>query len=158
MKNFMTKQEREKISNRLLLNFGVVLCGALVMLYVYNFVNAGYVIEAQNTIGVIGILAAIAAVVFFILGNKSHPKMKNYSGLFLGIVIAALVTYAPNIPFVANLIPALNAKSAIVLVFLLLLAYFVVFAVVSGIILKTHPEAPAEKKKIQHAKGKKKRK
>lgn len=158
MQKFMTKQEREKISNRMVLNFGIVLCGALIMLYVYNFVSAGYITETQNTVGIIGILAAITAVVFFILGMKGHPKMKNYSGLFLGAFITALVTYAPRISFVTNLIPAFTAKSAIIVVFLLLLAYFVVFAIVNGIILKTHPEAPAEKKKIQHAKGKKKRK
>ncbi len=154
----MTKEQREKISNRLTLNFGILLCGALMMLYAYNFIIAGYVHETANFVGIVGILSAIAAVVLFVLGRVKYPKIKNYSAIFLGMFIAALITYAPRITFIANLLPAFTIKTAVIVVFLLMLAYFVVLAIVSGIILKKHPVAPAEKKKIQHAKGKKKKK
>lgn len=154
----MTKDEREKISNRLTLNFGILLCGALIMLYLYNFVIAGYAHEVANVVGIVGILSAIAAVIMFVLGKKNYPKIKNYSAIFLGMFIAALIVYLPKLPFMANLLPTFTTITAIIAVFILMLVYFVVLAVVSGIILKTHPEAPAEKKKIQHAKGKKKRK
>lgn len=157
MEKFMTKEQREKISNRLTLNFGILLCGALIMLYVYNFVTAGYVHETANFLGIVGILSAVAAVVLFVLGRVKYPKIKNYSAIFLGIFIAALIVYAPRITFIANLLPAFTIKTAIIVVFLLMLAYFIVFAIVSGIILKTHPVAPVEKKKIQHSKRKKKR-
>lgn len=153
----MTKEQREKISNRLTLNFGILLCGALIMLYVYNFVVAGYVHETANFVGIVGILSAIVAIALFVLGKIKYPKIKNYSAIFLGMFIAALIVYAPRIPFMANLLPTFTIKTAIIVVFLLMLAYFIVFAIVSGIMLKKHPEAPVEKKKIQHAKGKKKK-
>lgn len=158
MAKFMTREEREKISNRLVLNFGVLLCGALVMLYVYNFVSANYVKETMNFVGIAGILSFIAAIVFFVLGKTKMPKIKNYSAIFLGIFIAALITYAPRFGFVASLVPAFTVKVAIVSVFLLMLAYYIVLAIVCGVILKTHPEAPVEKNKVHHAKKKGKRK
>ena len=41
----------------------------------------------------------------------------------------------------------------------LMAVYFIVLSIVTAVILKTHPEAPVEKQKIQHAsKGKKKKK
>ena len=153
----MTKEQREKISNRLTLSFGILLCGALIMLYVYNFIVAGYVHETANFVGIVGILSAIVAIALFVLGKVKYPKIKKYSAIFLGMFIAALIVYAPRIPFMASLLPSFTIKTAIVVVFLLMLAYFIVFAVFTGIILKTHPLAPIEKKKIQHAKGKKKK-
>ncbi len=158
MKQYMTKEAREKISNRLTLNFGILLCGALIMLYIYNFVIAGYAHEVANVVGIVGILSAIAAAIMFILGKKNYPKVKNYSAIFLGMFVAALIVYLPKFAFMTNLLPAFTTKTAVVAVLILMLAYFIVLAIVSGIILKTHPEAPAEKKKIQHAKSKKKRK
>ena len=154
----MTREEREKLSNRLILNFGILLCGALIMLYIYNFVSAGYATQTANAVGVVGILAAICAVVFFVLGKTKYPKIKNYSAIFLGMFIAALITYAPRFGFVANLFGGITMKTAVIAVFVLMLLYFIVLSVVTGIILKTHPEAPVEKQKIQHAKKKKKRK
>ena len=72
----MTKEQREKISNRLTLNFGILLCGALIMLYVYNFVVAGYVHETVNFVGIVGILSAVAAIVLFVLGKVKYRKSK----------------------------------------------------------------------------------
>lgn len=157
MEKFMTREEREKLSNRLVLNFGVLLCGALVMLYVYNFISAGYVSQAQNTVGIIAIIAAVLAVVFFVLGKSKYPKIKNYSAIFLGTAIGGAITFAPKLSFVQTAIPVFTAKTAVISVFLLMLAYLIVMAVITGITLKTHPEAPRDKK-IQHAKGKKKKK
>lgn len=158
MKKVMTREEREKLSNRLILNFGILLCGALIMLYIYNFVSAGYSVPTANTVGVIGIISAVAAIVFFVLGKTKFPKIKNYSAIFLGMFIAALITYAPRFRFVTKLVPAFTMKTAVISVFVLMLAYFIVLSIVTAVILKTHPEAPVEKQKMQHAKGKKKKK
>lgn len=158
MKKVMTREEREKLSNRLILNFGILLCGALIMLYVYNFVNAGYTVQTANAVGVVGIISAVAAIVFFVLGKTKFPKLKNGGAVFLGMFIAALVTYLPRFGFVTKLVPSFTMKTAVVAVFVLMLAYFVVLSVVTAVILKTHPEAPVVKQKIQHAKKKKKKK
>ncbi len=148
MEKFMTKQEREKLSNKLVLNFGILLCGALIMLYVYNFISAGYVAQTQNTLGIIAIISAVLAIVFFTVGKVKNLKIKNYSAIFLGAAIAGAVTYLPK------LIPAFAAKTAVICVFLLMLLYFIVIAIITGITLKLHPEMP-KAKKIQHAKKKK---
>ena len=159
MTKVMTREEREKLSNRLILNFGILLCGALIMLYVYNFISAGYAIQTAYTVGIIGIISAVVAIVFFVLGKTKFPKIKNYSAIFFGMFIAALVTYAPRFGFVTKLVPAFTMKVAVVSVFILMAVYFIVLSIVTAVILKTHPEAPLEKKKIQHAsKGKKKKK
>ncbi len=157
MKNFMTKTEREKRSNRLVLNFGILLCGALIMLYVYNFVNAGYVRQAQNVVGVLAIICAVLAIVMFVLGIKKAPKVKNYSAVALGAAIAGAIVYAPRFSFVRATLPVFTAKTAVISVFVLMLAYFIVISVVTSIILATHPEEPVEKKKIQHAKKKRRK-
>lgn len=158
MTKVMTREQREKLSNRVILNFGILLCGALIMLYIYNFISAGYQTQTAYTVGVIGILSAIAAIVFFVLGKVKYPKIKNYSAIFLGMFIASLITYAPRFGFMADLLPSFTMKTAVVTVFILMLVYFIVLSIVTAIILKTHPEAPVEKAKIHHAKGKKKKK
>ena len=48
-KNFITKEQKDKVSNRLVLNFGVLLAGALVLLYVYNFYASGWNTQLINT-------------------------------------------------------------------------------------------------------------
>ncbi len=157
MKKFMTKAEREKCSNRLVLNFGILLGGALIMLYVYNFVNAGYVRQAQNVVGVLAIICAILAIVMFVVGLKKSSKLKNYSAVALGAAISGAIVYAPRFGFIRTALPALTAKTAVISVFVLMLAYFIVMTVVTVIILATHPEEPVEKKKIQHAKKKRRK-
>ncbi len=155
MKNYITKEQREKLSNRVVLNFGVLLCGALVMLYVYNFLIANYTSSTLNFVGVVGIISLIATIVFFVLGKTKFPKMKNYSGIFLGAFIAALIVYASKFGFITKLIPAYTAENAVILVFILMAVYFVAFAIATAIYLKLHPEMPSEKK-IQHKKKKRK--
>ncbi len=151
MTKFMTKEQREKVSNRLILNFGILLCGALIMLYVYNFISAGYVSQTQNVLGIIAIVSAVIAIVFAVLGKVKNEKFLKAAPVFLGMFIAGAITYLPR------LIPALQAKTAVIIVFLLMLVYFIVMAIITGVILKTHPEQPKEKKAIHHAKKKKRK-
>lgn len=151
MTKFMTKEQREKVSNRLLLNFGILLFGALIMLYVYNFISAGYVNQTQNTVGVIAIISAILAIVFAVFGKVKSEKYLKFAPVFLGMFIAGAITFLPR------LIPALSAKNAVIIVFLLMLVYFIVMAVITAVILKKHPEQPKEKKQVHHAKKKKRK-
>lgn len=151
MKKFMTKEQREHVSNRLILNFGILLFGALIMLYVYNFIGAGYVRQTQNVLGAIGIASAVVAIVFVVLGKLKNANFLTVVPVFLGMFIAGSITYLPR--FVSNL----QAKTAVIIVFWLMLAYFIVMAVITAIILKVHPEQPKEKKVVHHAKKKKRK-
>lgn len=151
MTKYMTKQQREAISNRLILTFGILLCGSLVMLYVYNFISAGYMRETQNVIGVLAVIFAVLAVVSVVLGKIKNKKFMRPFPTFLGAFIGGAIVFLPR------LIPAFQAKTAVILVFVLMLVYLIVMAIITGIILKLHPEQPKEKK-VVHAKKKNKRK
>ncbi len=151
MTKFMTKEQREKVSNRLILNFGIILAGALVMLYVYNFISAGYVRQAQNVVGVAAIISAVLAIVFAVIGKVKGNKMASVAPVFLGMFIAGAITFLPRF------VSALDAKTAVIIVFLAMLLYFIVMAVITAVILKKHPEQPREKKQIHHAKKKRKK-
>ncbi len=157
MTKFMTKQEREKVSNRLVLNFGILLAGALIMLYVWNFISAGYIRQAQNVCGISAIVAAVLAIVLFVVGTVKKNAMKRYSAVALGVFIAGAIVYLPAVSSLTQKLTILTPKNAVIFVFLLMLVYFIVMAIVTGVILKKHPEAPTEKK-IQHAKKKNRRK
>ena len=152
MTKFMTKAEREKVSNRLVLNFGILLAGALIMLYVWNFVSAGYVRQTQNVCGIAAIIAAVTAIVLFVVGSVKKNALKKYSAVPLGVMIAGVIVYLPHL--LATKFAFVTPKNAVITVFILMLIYFIVMAIVTGVILKKHPEAPKEQKKIQHAKKK----
>ena len=147
-KKFITKEEKERISNRLVLNFGILLAGALAMLYVYNFVAAGYTSAVENVLFVLAIVFAIATILTFILGKKKFPSLKKYSPICLGIFIACGIVAS------TKFINAFPVKTSILLVFILIAVYFAILAIYTAIYLKTHPVL-VEKKKIQHKKKRK---
>ena len=146
----MTKEQREKVSNRLTLNFGILLFGTLLMLYVYNFINAGYVTVTQNVVGIIAIISLVFAIVCVILGKKKYAKLLKFAPVFLGMFVAGAIIYLPR------LISALHAKTAIIIVFLAMLVYFIVMAIITAVILKKYPEQP-KAKNIVHSKKKKRK-
>lgn len=153
-KTFITKEQSEKANNRLVLNFGILLAGALVLLYVYNFAQAGYPVQVKNVLGVLGIVFLVLAVAMLILGFKKWPKLKNYSAIpFAAIVPCALISYFHEIPFLSNALPGFTIQNAIIVTLILMAVYFVVLAVYTGIYSATHTVL-VEKKKIQHKKKK----
>lgn len=147
-KKFITKEQKEKVSNRLVLNFGILLAGALIMLYVYNFVSAGYTSSVKNVLLTLGIIFAVATVATFVLGMKKLPSLKKYSPVTLGVFIACGVVAS------TKFIPAFPIKTAILVVFILMAVYFIVMAIYTAIYLKAHPVL-IEKKKIHHKKKRK---
>ena len=153
-KTFITKEQSEKANNRLVLNFGILLAGALVLLYVFNFAQAGYPVQVKNVLGVLGIVFLVLAVAMLILGFKKWSKLKTYSAIpFAAIVPCALVSYFHKIPFLTNAFPGFTIQNAIIVTLILMAVYFVVLAVYTGIYSATHPVL-VEKKKIQHKKKK----
>ncbi len=147
-KNFITKEQKEKVSNRLVLNFGIVLAGALVMLYVYNFVSAGYASSVQNVLFTLGIIFAISAVAAFVLGKKKFPSLAKCAPVLLGAFVACAVVAS------TKFIPAFPIKTSVLAVFILLALYFIVMAIYTAIYMGTH-KVLVEKKKITHKKKRK---
>ncbi len=151
---FITKEQKEQVSNRLVLNFALLLAGALLLLYVYNF-SMGYPTQVVSVLSVLGIVFAVLGVLMLVFGFvKKNSKLKKYSAIPFGAFIpCALVSYISKIPAVAS--SSYSTKTAIGISLILMLVYFVVFAVYTAIYLKTHPVL-IEKKKIHHKKRKNK--
>ena len=158
-KNFITKEQKDKVSNRLVLNFGVLLAGALVLLYVYNFYASGWNTQLISTLSILGIIFGVVTIAMFVLGFTKLPKMKNYAYLPLGAFIAtALIAYLPKLNFFmagfSNIFHKHYSTGMAVVVCLILMAiYFIVLAIYTAIYLKKHPVL-VEKKKIVHKKRK----
>lgn len=149
-KKFITKEQKERVSNRLVLNFGVLLAGALVMLYAYNFATSGYSVQVKQVGVILGIISAVLAVAMFVLGLTKLPKMKNYAAIPLGVFLAcAVVSYIPLIPAFAKY--HYTIEMSIWLVLILMVVYFVVLSIYTAIYTATHPVL-VQKKKIQHKK------
>lgn len=152
----MTKEKKEQLSNRLVLNFGILLVGALIMLYVNSSIKSIYSQIAYTVILVLGILGAIAAVLLFVLGPKKSPKLKNYSAVGLGVFVGAALIYLSKL----NLLSFYSKSFAVVTVYLAMLVYFIVMAVYTGIMLRkpTVKDAAAVEKAKALKKNKKRRK
>lgn len=82
-------ERRERISNRLVLNFGVLLVAAFVLLYVFKFFESGWSLITSRAMLVVWIVSAIGAVVFYVVGRVKLPKIKNYSAIFLGAFVVS---------------------------------------------------------------------
>ena len=158
-KTYITREQKEKISNRLVLNFGILLAGALVLLYVYNFYASGWNTQLLNVLSILGIIFGVTAIAMFVLGLKKCPKTKNYAAIPLGAFIAtALIAYLPKLNFFMAGFSNLFSKHystgmAVVVCLILMVIYFIVLAVYTAIYLKNHPVL-VEKKKIVHKKRK----
>ncbi len=124
---------REKLSNRLVLNFGVLLIAAFVLLYVYKFLQSGYVLVTINVLFVLGIIAAVGAIAFFVLGLTKFPKLKNYSAIFLGVFLVCFVYWFATSgvsPFPTNV------KWITVGVYAAMAIYFIILAIVINVQLR----------------------
>ncbi len=149
-KKFITKEQKEKVNNRLILNFALLLAGTLILLYVFNF-NMGYPTQVKTVLFVLGIIFAVIGIAMLVFGFvKKNTKLKRYSSIFFGAFIpCALVSYVSEIPVVKS--TAYSTKTAIGISLILMAVYFVVMAIYTAIYLGTHPVL-IEKKKIQHKK------
>ena len=151
-KKFITKLQREKVSNRLVLNFALLLAEALFLLYIFNF-NMAYPVQVMNVLTVSGIIFAVICILMLVIGFvKKSSKLKRYSAIPFGAFIpCVLIAYAQKIPAITN--SNYTTKTAIGLTLILMIAYFVILAIYTGIYLGTHPVL-VEKKKIHHKKKK----
>ncbi len=154
-KKFITAEQKERANNRLVLNFGILLAGALVMLYVYNFTKAGYPVEVKKVLGILGIVFAAVTVVMFVIGLIKKSRLKNYSAIPFGAFLScAIISYFHKIPFLTKKWPAFRIEDGVTVILILMVAYFVILAVVTGIYLATH-SVYVEKKQVMHKKKRK---
>ncbi|MBR6728557.1 MAG: hypothetical protein IKL80_00210 [Clostridia bacterium] len=151
----MTKAKKEQLSNRLVLNFGILLAAGLILLYVNSALRSGgsAANAAYLVILIVGILAAALAVFLFVWGKAKKPALKNYSAVGLGVFIGCAMLYLAKL----NWIPNYTNVVAVIAVYLAMAVYFIVLAIITGVMLRK-PVIKAEADKIVHAKSKKRKK
>ena len=148
----MTKERQERLSNRLVLNFGILLGVALVMLYVNNALRSSGIRTATYTVLLIlGIIFALLAIGFYFVGKYKAPKIKKYSPLCLGGFIICAMLYVSSL----SLIPGYSNIKAVIVVYIAMAVYFIVLAIVTSIQLKK--PVVKEKAAIDGAKNAKKK-
>ncbi len=148
----MTKERKEQLSNRLVLNFGILLLAGLVLLYLNTALrNGGSARQLAYVIILIaGIVGAALAVFLFVWGMKKNPKVKNYSAIGLGVFVGSALLYISKL----NLIPSYTNVLAVKVTYIAMAVYFIVMAIIIGIQVRK-PLIKDESKKIVHAKKRK---
>jgi len=150
----MTKERKEQLSNRLVLNFGILLAAGLILLYVNSALRSGASARsiAYWVILIVGILGAASAVALFVLGKKKNSALKNYSAIGLGIFVGCALLYISKL----GMIPGYTNVVAVITVYIAMAIYFIVLAIITGVMLRK-PLIKTESAQIVHAKKKKKR-
>jgi len=149
----MTKETKEQISNRLVLNFGVLLAAALVLLYVRSALSSSIANATYIILLIIGILCLAGSVVMFVLGKKNGTKLKNYSAIPFGTFIGCAVLYLAKLGF----IPGFGWNKAVVTVYILMAIYFVVMAIITAVLLNKPTVKEVDPLEIARKKNKKKK-
>lgn len=157
----MTKENKERLSNRLVLNFGILLAAGLVLLYVNTALRSGG--NAMNWaylfLLITGILSIVLGLFLLIWGKLKKPAVKNYSAVCLGTLIGSAAIYITKFGF----IPGYDKVKAVICVYIAMAIYFVVMAVITAVLLhkptiKSEAELVARQKKLAAQKKKKKKK
>lgn len=152
----MTRERKEQLSNRLVLNFGVLLIAAVALLYVNTALRNGGSARliAYKVVMVVGIVAAALAVFLFVWGTiKKKAAIRNYSAIGLGVWVGCIMIYASKL---VTWFPTYKPVKAVTAVYLAMAIYFVVFAIVTAIMLRK-PVIKPESAKIVHTKKNKRR-
>ncbi|MBE7048645.1 MAG: hypothetical protein E7393_04670 [Ruminococcaceae bacterium] len=150
----MTKEQKEKLSNRLVLNFGILLVAALVLLYVNSALHSGGRESAYWFILAVGIISVPLGVFLFIWGKLKKSAVKNYSAVCLGTLIACAVLYISKWGLFT-----LHSGRAVIAVYAAMAIYFIIMAIITAIQLHK-PTVKSEAEKAAYAKkmaGKKKK-
>lgn len=153
----MTKEKKEQLSNRLVLNFGVLLGGALILLYVRSALSSSIAQATYIVLLVLGILGLLGSIAMFVLGKKNDTKMKNYSAIPFGVFICCAMLYLAKL----SLIPSYTWRMAVGCVYIAMAVYFIVLTIVVSVQLKKptiKPVEEAELSKKKYLKKKKKKK
>ncbi len=149
----MTKERKEQLSNRLVLNFGILLVAAVVLLYVNTALRNASSRELTYTIILIaGIVSAALAVFLFVWGKIKGTKAKNYSAVALGAFIGCALLYASKV----ITYPLYNHIAAVITVYIAMAVYFIVMAIITAVLVNK-PTIKNANEKIVHSKKKKRK-
>ncbi len=147
----MTRERKEQLSNRLVLNFGILLVAAVVLLYVNTALRNASSRELTYLIVLIaGIVSAVLAVFLFVWGKMNKPAVKNYSAVALGVFVGCAILYGSKVVS----FPLYNHVNAVIAVYLAMAVYFIVMAIITAVMLRK-PLVKDPSKKIVHAKKRK---
>lgn len=147
----MTRERKEQLSNRLVLNFGILLVAAVVLLYVNTALRNASSRELTYLIVLIaGIVSAVLAAFLFVWGKLNKPAAKNYSAIPLGVFIGCVILYGSKVVS----LPLYNHVNAVIAVYLAMAVYFIVMAIITAVMLRK-PLVKDPSKKIVHAKKRK---
>ena len=145
----MTKERKEQLSNRLVLNFGILLVAAVVLLYVNTALrNPGSKNLTYLIIMIAGIVSAAAAIFLFVWGKLKKNAAKNYSAIGVGVWAGCVMLYASKL---VSWFPGYTSVKAVVAVYIAMAVYFIVLAIITGVML-SKPLEKDPRKKIVHAK------
>ncbi|MBR5236222.1 MAG: hypothetical protein IKW06_02460 [Clostridia bacterium] len=154
----MTKEQKEKLSNRLVLNFGILLAAGLVLLYVNSALRGGFRAAGitYTIMLIVAVLCVLLGIFLFVWGKKKKPAVKNYSAVCLGVFIGCAMIYFSGL----NLVPAYTKTVAVISVYIAMAVYFIVLSIITSIQLRK-PTIKSEAELLARAKqmaGKKKKK
>ncbi len=156
MTNMNKKQIEEKLTNRMLINFGYTLLGYVLLyaFYLYAMGRIGNILTYRYVMCAIFVLLALGTVALYTLSYSKLPKLEGYSQTFKNYahmtLAVCLVTFYLNLPFYTRWMPVETAPAAFrsILVFLkntryeyyvvayLMLIYLVFTFVYHGILIK----------------------
>ena len=148
----MTRKQKEQLSNRLVLNFGVILAAGLILLYVNSALRSGIRISNPTylIILILGVISLLLGAYLLVLRKFKKSNLTNYSALFFGIAIGSAVLYISKF----SLIPGIDRTNAVIPVYILMAVYFIVLSIITAVQLRK-PLVKSEAEKIQHKKKKK---
>lgn len=157
--NMPRKLKEEKITNRVLLNFGYILLG-YILLYVFYLYAVGRifieVITAYNYV-MLGVLCAslLGMIVCYVAGHvKSNKTAKNYGHMLLGI---SIVVFYLNFSFYTRWISVealpgflstsitflRNVRTSYIVTAIAMLVYLIIVIAYNSVLLYKKPAASA---------------
>ena len=166
MANMNTKQIEEKLTNRVLINFGYTILGYILLyaFYLYAMGRLGNILTYRYVMCAIFIILAIATATLYILSFTKSPKLekysssiKNYAHMTLAICLASAYL---NLPFYTQWLPLETAPSSLrsILMFVkntryeyyvvavLMLVYLIFTCVYHSILIRTLTKKRKNKK------------
>lgn len=151
----MTKEEKQKVSNRLVINFGMLLFGAFMLLYVRNALMGIYRGVTFTILLVLGVLCLLGSAIMFFMGKKGNEKLKNFSAMPFGVFAICIILYFSSL----ELVVPFTWQRALALVYILMAVYFIIISIFTYILLRKPTIKPVEEREILRRKyAKKKRK
>ncbi|MBE7026452.1 MAG: hypothetical protein E7410_02630 [Ruminococcaceae bacterium] len=169
MANLSAKQIEEKLTNRMLINFGYTILGYVLLyaFYLYAMGRIGNILTYRYVMCAVFVLLALGTVALYTLSYTKLPKLETYSSTFKNYahmtLAICLVVFYLNLPFYTKWMPVETVPAAFrsIVVFLkntryeyfvvayLMLAYLVFTFVYYGILIKKFTKKAKKAKKTR---------